>query len=264
MSELSAYYRTSSAYASVLEQQGDEAFARYVELFTMWVPRGSRVVDVGCGAGTSSRLLRRAGYETLGTDLSERFLPDEPGFAVVDFEDAATLPDASFEAAGALNVLEHVARPRRFLDELVRVVAPGGHIVLASPNLTSPLAGLRVLADLLRRRTPYLGVRRPDAALALLGRNLARSVRAAWGGDAFAPRVPNLESGIVGYDVDAVYWTNAAEVRRHLERRGCVIRQYQTDGRSSAARLVARALPSFAGRLVVVAQVAPRPREQRP
>jgi SAM-dependent methyltransferase len=254
MSGLSRYYRSSEAYASMLEQQGDEAFARYVELFTAWVAPGGRVVDVGCGVGTSTYLLRRAGYQALGTDLSERFLPDGPGFAAVDFEDAGALPDASYDAAGALNVLEHIARPRRFLDEMVRVVAPGGHILLVSPNLTSPLVALRVLVDLARGRTPYLGVRRPAAALALLARNLARSVRAAAGADTFARRAPNVDCGIVGYDVDAVYWTNAAEVCRHLERRGCAIVQYQTDGRTRAARLFARALPSFAGRLVIVAQ----------
>jgi SAM-dependent methyltransferase len=212
-------------------------------------------VDVGCGVGTSTRLLSRAGYDALGTDLSARFLPDEPGFAVVDFEDAGALPDGGFAAAGALNVLEHVARPRRFLDEMVRVVAPGGHVIVASPNLTSPLVGLRILADLAGRRTPYLGVRRPTAALGLVARNLLRSARAARGAEVFASRVAALDSGIVGYDVDAVYWTNPAEVRRHLERRGCTVVQYQTEGRGRAARLVARAFPGLAGQLVVVAEV---------
>jgi 2-polyprenyl-3-methyl-5-hydroxy-6-metoxy-1,4-benzoquinol methylase len=255
MSDLPAYYRTSEAYASMLRSQADEQFASYVELFAAWVPRGSCIVDVGCGVGTSTHLLRGAGFEALGTDLSEQFLPDEPGFGVVDFEDARTLPDAGFDAAGALNVLEHVGRPRRFLDEMVRVVRPGGHIILASPNLASPLVGLRILVDLARRRTPYLGIRRPASAIALVGRNLERSARAALGADVFAPRVPSLASGIVGYDVDAIYWTNAAEVRRHLERRGCTVVQYQTEGRSRAARFVARTLPGFAGQLTIVARV---------
>jgi SAM-dependent methyltransferase len=274
MSNLSGYYRTSAAYAAMLEEQSDDAFARYVELFSTWVRRTSRVVDVGCGVGRSTYLLRRAGYETLGTDLSDRLLPDGPGFAVVDFEDAGAIPDSAFDAAGALNVLEHIARPQRLLDEMIRVVASGGHVVLVSPNLTSPLVGLRILGDLARGQTPYLGIRRPTAAVALVARNLARSVRAASGRAAFEPRVPNLDCGIVGYDVDAIHWTNAAEVRRHLERKGCAIVQYQTDGRTRAARLVARALPSFAGRLVIVAQVgrappstgtrAPRSRRHRP
>jgi SAM-dependent methyltransferase len=255
VSDLSDYYLTSDAYASMLSEQDHAVFAGYVRLFERWVPPGSRVVDVGCGVGTSTRLLRRAGYSALGTDLSARFLPAEPGFAVVDFE-AADLPDATFDAAGALNVLEHVPRPRRFLSELVRVVRPGGHVILASPNLTSPLVGLRIMDDLAHRRTPYLGIREPRRAVALIGRNLARSIAAARGADAFAARTHSLDTGIVGYDVDAVYWTNAAEVRRHLERQGATVVQYQTEGRSRAARIVARLAPSFAGRLTLVVSVS--------
>jgi hypothetical protein len=78
---------------------------------------------------------------------------------------------------------------------------------------------------------------------------------AARGRDAFAPRADTLATGIVGYDVDAIYWSNAAEVRRHLERLGCVISQYQEQGRTAPARLLARVLPSFAGQLVIVARV---------
>jgi SAM-dependent methyltransferase len=254
MSDLSGYYLTSDAYASMLRDQDQRVFEGYVRLFERWVPRGARVVDVGCGVGTSTRRLRRAGYDALGTDLSNRFLPEEYGFAIVDFEDAE-LEDASFDAAGALNVLEHVPRPPRFLSELVRVVRPGGHVILTSPNLTSPLVGLRILDDLVHRRTPYLGLRRPTAAAALLGRNLVRSIRAAAGADAFAARPHTLDTGIVGYDVDAIYWTNAAEVRRHLERQGARVVEYQTTGRTRAARILAHVLPSFAGRLTLVVRV---------
>jgi len=254
MSELSSYYRSSDAYASLLAGQGDSVFAAYVRRFASWVPHGSRVVDVGCGVGTSTRLLREGGYDALGTDLSAHFLPDEEGFAVVDFE-AADLPDDAFDAAGTMNVLEHVQRPQRFLDELVRVVRPGGHVIIVSPNLTSPLVGLRVLADLAARRTPYLGMRSPVAAVGLVGRNLVRSLQAERGRDRFAPRTPALDDGIVGYDVDAVYWTNAAEVRRHLERRGGTTVEYQTEARTGAARALARRLPGLAGQLVIVARV---------
>ncbi|MGC9036952.1 MAG: methyltransferase domain-containing protein, partial [Verrucomicrobiia bacterium] len=39
-----------------------------------------------------------------------------------------------FDSAGALNVLEHVEEPEQFIAELVRVVKPGGKVVLSSPN----------------------------------------------------------------------------------------------------------------------------------
>lgn len=254
-SDLTDYYRGSSEYRAMLAEQDEATFGQYLAYFRRWVPRSGRVLDVGCGIGTSTRMLREAGFEAIGTDTSARFLPVEDDFFVADFTGRTELPDGAFAAAGALNVIEHVADPRAFLDELVRVVRPGGLLVICSPNLTSPLVGARIVVDLARRRTPYLGVRSPLAAVALTARNVARSTAAARGRDAFAPRADTLASGVVGYDADAIYWSNAAEVRRHLQRLGCDMISYQGEGRTLPARLIARLLPSFAGQLAVVARV---------
>lgn len=246
----------------MLADQDEATFSRYVSFFERWARAGSRVLDVGCGVGTSTRLLREAGFDAVGTDTSARFLPDEEGFFVADFTARTELPGGAFAGAGALNVIEHVADPRGLLDELVRVVAPGGVVVVSSPNLTSPLVGLRILADLARGRTPYLGIRRPAAALALVALNISRSAAAAAGRDAFAHRADTLASGVVGYDADAIYWSNAAEVRRRLERLGCEVVQYQGEGRTRAARMLARLLPSFAGQLAIVARVGSSVRDR--
>jgi len=50
--------------------------------------------------------------------------------------DGRKLPfgDGFFDAAGALNVLEHVEEPEAFIKELVRVVRIGGRVVISSPN----------------------------------------------------------------------------------------------------------------------------------
>lgn len=239
----------------MLADQDEEVFDRYVGYFKRWLRPGSHVVDVGCGVGVSTRLLREAGFRAVGTDGSSMFLPDEEGFFVADFTERTDLRDGSFAAAGALNVIEHVGHPREFLEEMVRVVEPGGLLVLSSPNLTSPLVAVRVLVDLVLRRTPYLGLGRWQAALRLLAENVVRSTAAALGRDAFGPREDTLATGIVGHDVDAVYWSNAAEVRRHLERLGCEVVQYQGEGRTPASRVLARVLPSFAGQLAIVARV---------
>ena len=253
--QLTDYYRTSSEYRSMLEAQQESYFAVYLSLFERFVPPGGRVLDVGCGVGATTRLLREAGFAAEGTDPSPRFLPREEGFFVADFCRRTELPGGAYGATGANAVLEHVPDPRAFLDEMMRVVEPGGHVIVASPNLTSPLVGLSVLLALLRGRTPYLGLRRPGQALALIGRNLFRSVAAVLGRDAFARRDDTLATGIVGHDVDAIYWTNAAEVRRHLERAGCEIVRYQGYGRTRIARALARAMPSFASGLIIVARV---------
>ena len=43
-------------------------------------------------------------------------------------------PNGTFQAVGAFNVLEHVEDPVSFLDEMSRVLRPGGRMVISSPN----------------------------------------------------------------------------------------------------------------------------------
>jgi SAM-dependent methyltransferase len=249
------YYAGSDAYRRMLEAQPATVFDAYVGLFERFVAPGATVLDVGCGTGDSTMRLRNQGFDAVGTDVSPRFLPDAEGFLALDFTAADDLPPDRFGGAGALNVLEHVEDPKRFLRQLVRVVVPGGYVVLLSPNLTSPLVGLRTFADVSRGRPAYTGVRGRREALALLGRNIVRSVGSALGRDVFERRAPRLD--VVGRDADAVYWTNAAEVRRALERSGCEIVLFQGAGRSRAARALARVAPSLAGQLRVVARKRP-------
>jgi SAM-dependent methyltransferase len=255
MSGMHEYYSGSAEYRQMLEAQDPEVFDDYVDLYAAFAARDAPVLDVGCGIGASTLLLRRRGYDAIGTDVSARFLPEgQEGFMVVDFEQADSLASGAYAAAGAYNVLEHVERPRRFLSELVRTVRPGGHVILLSPNLASPLAAVRVMSDLLSGETPYLGITSRRAALGLLVANVGRSLAAAAGRSSFSMRAPATATGIVGHDADAVYWTNAPEVRRTLGELGCDIELYQGRGRTRAARALARAVPPFAGQLCVVAR----------
>jgi len=230
-------------------------FGPYIDLFLQFVQPKNRVIDVGCGVGTSTLLLRRAGFQADGTDVSDRFLPPgQEGFYAVNFQNAENIASNSYAAAGTMNVLEHVEQPRQFLLELIRVVRPGGLIILLSPNLSSPLAALRIMSDLWRHRTPYMGIMRFSTAFFLFFINVMRCLRASFGINAFEMRHAALETGITGYDADAVYWTNAVEVRRFLREHGCEICLYQRKGRSWGARVIANLLPGFAGQLCIVAR----------
>ena len=69
----------------MLAEQDESMFVQYLSYFRRFGELGMRVLDVGCGIGTSTRLLREAGFDAVGTDTSARFLPDETGFFVADF-----------------------------------------------------------------------------------------------------------------------------------------------------------------------------------
>ena len=104
-------------------------------------------LEVGCGEGTNLvRLARRAacfGVDLYGAKLhfARRELP-RVRFAVAD---AARLPfrDHRFRSVFVRDLLHHVPDPRAVLGEAVRVLAPGGALVLLEPNGRNPLVGLQ-------------------------------------------------------------------------------------------------------------------------
>lgn len=92
-----------------------------------------RVLDVGCGTQPYRELLTHANA-VVGLELDTP--ENRAGKKNVDvFYDGKTLPfpDQSFQGVLCNQVLEHVAEPEQFLDELSRVLAPGGTLVLSVP-----------------------------------------------------------------------------------------------------------------------------------
>ena len=125
---------------------------------------GERVLDVGCGAGTAELILsalQPGGVHFVGVDLARTRLHDarramrEQGVAAeLATADAQRLPfaPASFDAAFAVAVLQHVPQPRAVVGGLRRVLRPGGRLVLAEPDnaarywFSDPASGHEVFA----------------------------------------------------------------------------------------------------------------------
>jgi ubiquinone/menaquinone biosynthesis C-methylase UbiE len=110
---------------------------------------GDAVLDVGCGYGADliqvARLVSPGGVVT-GLDVSEAMVSEAAHRAqgldlAVDFRvgDACQLPfqDGSFDACRAETLLQHVPQPHVAFAEIVRVVKPGGRIVVLDMDLGS-------------------------------------------------------------------------------------------------------------------------------
>ncbi|MFI7102979.1 class I SAM-dependent methyltransferase [Streptomyces sp. NPDC050161] len=102
------------------------------------------VLDVGCGDGTAAAAAAKvlAGHRLIGVDWSQdalrRAAPRIPHAVRGELTDGG-LPFATGSADAVLfsEVVEHLVDPDAALDELHRVLRPGGHLMLSTPNLAA-------------------------------------------------------------------------------------------------------------------------------
>ncbi len=115
---------------------------RRLEWVRRYVPLEGRVVlDVGCGVGMYTQAFMRYTPDVYGIEIEyPRALEARPRLKGVAQAVGEALPfaDNVFDVAFSHEVLEHVADDRRCAAEMVRVVRPGGHIVIFVPNRLYP------------------------------------------------------------------------------------------------------------------------------
>ena len=144
---------------------------------------GMRLLDCGCGPGSITVDLAQAVApgDTIGIDLREdalvqaRALARERRIATVAFQAASVyqlpFPDGSFDAAFACAVLQHLAAPLVALQEIRRVLKPGGVIGVADGSSTLdfryPTNPLLEKWDWLRAREREHNTGRPPEMLRL-------------------------------------------------------------------------------------------------
>jgi 2-polyprenyl-3-methyl-5-hydroxy-6-metoxy-1,4-benzoquinol methylase len=107
-------------------------------LFKRYVGRsGRRVLDLGCrdGALTQAYL---AGNEVVGVDADREALAEAAKLGIetkwADLDQPLELEDESFDVVVAGELLEHLRDPQRLVNEIRRVLCPGGTFVASVPN----------------------------------------------------------------------------------------------------------------------------------
>lgn len=114
--------------------------------FANHVLANSLVADLGCGDGYGSQKLYQAGYEVIGIDLSNKMVELARRFETerLTFRqgDLSSLPfmEEGLDAVVAINSLEWTENPYRVLQEIKRVLKPGGKFCAA---ILGPTAGPR-------------------------------------------------------------------------------------------------------------------------
>jgi SAM-dependent methyltransferase len=102
-------------------------------------PRGSRLLDVGCGSGAFARMMAARGYDVVGVEPFSLGRPvDEPGLRLVRAEFGDVRGElGKFDVVTMWHVLEHIPSPKELLEEVLEVLGPDGVLVVSVPNFAS-------------------------------------------------------------------------------------------------------------------------------
>lgn len=107
---------------------------------------GKLVIDLACGDGRTTYLLRKKGALVSPYDIypeSCKLLDDRPQFA--DVGEALPIPDESADLVILQEVIEHLPNQLFVLQEICRVLKPGGELFLTTPSKSSLVAKLSYL-----------------------------------------------------------------------------------------------------------------------
>lgn len=140
------YARESQSEATLQRFRGTQATVlRVAEQTKMRGPLD--VADIGCGAGTQSRLWAERGHRVFALDVNEPLIrlaqvrTAEAGL-VITFElgSATALPwaDSTMDVCLMPELLEHVADWQSCVNEAARVLRPGGLLYLSTTNMLCP------------------------------------------------------------------------------------------------------------------------------
>ena len=131
--------------------------------------RGKRCLDIGCGNGIYTLLISYLGAEASGQDLSEQAIDRARELLKITSQkaefkigDAVNLqfPSNYFDTVFSADFFEHISieQKRKVLQEIYRVLVPGGYLVIKTPNISHLKLSiyLKRIAYLLTFRSPLI------------------------------------------------------------------------------------------------------------
>lgn len=141
------YDSTKAGYGNYLQEEAliRERFRKKIALIKKHQTNG-KLLDVGCATGFFLSEARKAGYEVYGVDLM-KFAVDHCRKSGLKNVYQGTLeetkfPNGFFDVVVAMEILEHLANPKRFLKKVAQLIKPSGLLVVSVPNRKSLIARL--------------------------------------------------------------------------------------------------------------------------
>ncbi|MFV2057439.1 MAG: class I SAM-dependent methyltransferase [Thiohalomonadales bacterium] len=136
-------------HEEVADHVRDHLIQKWWGLVGHYFDRDRDVIDIGCGEGTNARFLQDKGAEVIGVDASEELIeqglkryPELAGKMHVGNALSLDFEDNAFDLATLIGVLHHIYSrddQLKAIREALRVVKPGGTVLIRESNLINPL-----------------------------------------------------------------------------------------------------------------------------
>ncbi|MBN1781639.1 class I SAM-dependent methyltransferase [bacterium] len=242
-------------------------YGKYAEVIRRYTPENGKVLDLGCGTYRSPSVIHALGFQTTGCDL---FSPDKlreyrnavsgSDIRLISY-DGRSLPfeDSSFDTAASLCMFEHLSDADRILTEMLRILKPGGRLIIMAPNMSGPHRGVLGLIRLAGGASRFWQFRNPWQCLVFILRALGWTITGFFRKPGtFYYMVPLMENGRFVFeqpDDDAIQMNCPVLFRNWFRAAGCGVLEFNSRcGDSHCARLFNRCLPWFATFVQIVAE----------
>ena len=109
---------------------------------------GKKVLDVGCGLAYGTALMAQSASTITGVDYDSQTVEDDSkrynSISNLDFRHSLIPPlpfaDQVYDVITAFQFIEHIEPRKEFIQECLRVLKPGGSLLLTTPNAKKSLA----------------------------------------------------------------------------------------------------------------------------
>jgi SAM-dependent methyltransferase len=130
-----------------MKEKNNYLLEKFVEALKKDKP--GRLLDIGCGDGDYAKRMHDLGFDVLAADMNkDKFkynglIP----YQVCNVTESLPFENNSFDYIILAEVIEHIRNPFSVIKELVRILRPGGILMISTPNILSLKSRFRYLIE---------------------------------------------------------------------------------------------------------------------